>query len=129
LFGTNNFAIGSKADSLFCEYVQTFGPNISNIIHPRAEALAGCFVCGHECPLHTHDWHVQPFVKDRFAFPPERRVFSPPGSPCGESVRPRNLSTLSRTESAVNLLEAQDFHLFSTAQGVSKAGLREAIHG
>jgi hypothetical protein len=25
----NKFAIGSKADSLFCEYVQTFSPNIS----------------------------------------------------------------------------------------------------
>ncbi len=30
-----------------------------------------------KCPRHTHDWHVQPFVKDRLAFPPERCVFSP----------------------------------------------------
>ena len=57
-----------RLTALFCEYVQTFSPNIS-IQRPA----------GTEAParrLH-HNWHVQPFVKDRIAFPPERCAFSP----------------------------------------------------
>jgi len=42
----------AEAKVLSCEYVQTW---------------ARTFV--------SHDWHVQPFVKDRSAFPPERCAF------------------------------------------------------
>jgi hypothetical protein len=43
-------------------------------------------------PLTTGTFNL--IVKDRFAFPPERRVFSPPGSR-NESSRPRNLLKIS----------------------------------
>ena len=44
----------------------------------------------------SHDWHVQPFVKDRSAF----RLSGAPSvrpNPLREFVRPRNLSKLSRS--------------------------------
>src|SRR5262249_60123526 len=50
---TNSPSAG-QADSIFCEYVQTLSPNIT-----------------------YHNWHVQPFVKDRITLPPERGEFSP----------------------------------------------------
>jgi hypothetical protein len=37
-----------------------YGPNISISAHPKAEAF--------KWTLTSHDWHVQPFVKDRSAF-------------------------------------------------------------
>jgi hypothetical protein len=54
---------------LICEYVQTLSPNISNKHHHKSRSSREM--------LTSHDWHVQPFVKDRLAFPPERCVFSP----------------------------------------------------
>ena len=78
---------------LSCEYVQTLSPNIT-----------------------YHNWHVQPFVKDRSAF----RLSGAPSvrtNPRRDFVRPRNLFTLSPHRSAVNLLKSQDFHLISTERG------------
>ena len=48
-------------------------------------------------------------VKDRIAFPPERRVFSPAGSRY-ESSRPRNLLKYRSGCWPVNCLNSQDFH-------------------
>jgi len=41
------------------------------------------------------------------------------GPPEGKPVRPRNLSNLFASRSAVNPVRSQDFHLFSTFRGVS----------
>ena len=56
----------------------------------------------------SHDWHVQPFVKDRIAFPPERGEFSPHQS-LTEFVRPRNLLTLARRPEHCQPLEITGF--------------------
>jgi hypothetical protein len=88
------------------------------------------FVRGEKSPLHTHDWHVQPFVKDRRRCFADRKcprhIFRLSGA---FSVRTKHTSALAHVLEtfqsyrvpgiAVNPLRAQDFHLISTVRGGS----------
>jgi hypothetical protein len=66
----------------------------------------------------SHDWHVQPFVKDQLAFRLSGAPSVRPNS-LRRFVRPRNFLKLSASDTAVNPLRSQDFHLISTARGAS----------
>jgi hypothetical protein len=46
----------------------------------------------------SHDWHVQPFVKDRIAFPPERGEFSPYSFPEGICTSSKPFNVIARAE-------------------------------
>ena len=72
----------------------------------------------------SHDWHVQPFVKDQTAFRLSGALSIRPDSlrilnPLQNFGRPRNLLKLRVRATAVNPLRSQDFHLISTVRGVS----------
>ncbi len=66
-------------------------------------------------PFLLINWHVQPICQRPIRFPPERCAFSPEQitHKC-ESVCPRNLFKLQRSQYAVNPKESQDFHNFCT---------------
>jgi len=90
---TNSPSTG-QADSIFCEYVQTFGPNISYITTGTFNLLSKT--------------ETQDAGQARGVFPPERCVFSP-HDPQRGYVRPRNLSKLSRPQKRCQPTEVTGF--------------------
>ena len=87
------------------DLARTFTP------HRGLETLDGNFAAPFRAPRNLTTGTFNLVVKDRIAFPPERRVFSP-----GEltKVNPTVLETFQKYRSArqrVNLGSSQDFHM------------------
>ena len=76
-----------------------YGPNISNRHLTETEVSARRLLCADtNVRITSHDWHVQPFVKDQLAFRLSGAPSVRPILPEGETERPRNSSKLSRSE-------------------------------
>jgi len=98
----------------------------------KPKFLQGCLLCADtNVRITSHDWHVQPFVKDQLAFrlsgaPSVRPI---PPHFVRKAAKPYVLETRQSyrvQRSTVNPLRAQDFHLISTVRGASiQKGMQE----
>jgi hypothetical protein len=103
-----------------------YGPNISNRHPTETEVSARRLLCADtNVRITSHDWHVQPFVKDQLAF---RLSGAPSVRPVRPKAKPNVLETRQSyrvQRSTVNPLKSQDFHLISTVRGAS---IQKGLH-